>query len=335
MQEVHLKGVNMAKIALWNITQSGPEKLREASIDLEKQLEDWIEKDLSLLQNGLRIVGRQITVEGGRLDLLALDPLGRWVVIELKAGVMFSDVIGQIMHYAASIAQMPYEELENKINAYLKTKNLEFKTVLNELGIEEKTLKSQGEREVLMMLVGTGGSEGLKGTLDYFSNKFKFPISLISFDMFASDEGIRILTRELTDRDIPQLEFEQKSREKYSIENIVSIADQSGIGPVFCLLLETAEKNGLFARPYANSIMFTPPQRHDRMLFTVWAKKRANNIVKTYIGSDVFAEFFPISEEKAISILGPIGWRDMAEKDISSFIESLNKLFEQIKEIKE
>ena len=40
----------------------------------ERHLEEWIEKDPALLQGGLAIVGRQIVLEGGRLDLLALDP---------------------------------------------------------------------------------------------------------------------------------------------------------------------------------------------------------------------------------------------------------------------
>jgi Holliday junction resolvase-like predicted endonuclease len=164
----------MANIALWKIAQQGPEKLRMGAINLEKDLEDWIENDPSLLQCGLRIVGRQVGVEGGRLDLLALDPLGRWVVIELKAGSMFSDVIGQTMYYASSIAKMPYEQLRNKIEAYLTPKGVELSSVLDELRINEKTLRSQDQREVLMILVGAGSSEGLRGTLDYFSTKIWF-----------------------------------------------------------------------------------------------------------------------------------------------------------------
>ena len=65
----------MANIGLWRIGEDrNPEKLSEGEIPLEQQLEGWIEVDPSLLQTGLTIIGRQIRIVGGRLDLLAVDP---------------------------------------------------------------------------------------------------------------------------------------------------------------------------------------------------------------------------------------------------------------------
>ncbi len=54
-----------------------PIPVPETSIDLEQHLETWIENDPALVQAGLEIVGRQMAIDGGRLDLLAIDPLGR------------------------------------------------------------------------------------------------------------------------------------------------------------------------------------------------------------------------------------------------------------------
>jgi len=324
----------MSKIGLWKITPSGPVKLIEGSIDLEKQLEEWIERDPSLLQHGLRIVGRQVSVEGGRLDLLAIDPMRRWVVIEIKSGPIYSDVIGQVMSYASSIARMSDEELESKISAYLKAKGLDFKTIMTETKSDEKSLRSKEGRDVIMMLVGRGEGEGLKDTLSYFSGKYRIPISLISFDVFSADKKVRILTRELTDRDFPNVETEEKKTQKYSIENVCTIADRAGIGNAFRKLLEAAQKNELYPRPYARSIMYTPPQRHDRMLFTVWVNEKSKNKIDAYIGSDVFAEFYPISEKEAKSIFGPIGSREMTERDVIELIDRLNGFFDGIKEPK-
>ena len=87
----------MGKFKLWQVGEGIPLKLEESNVGLEKNLEGWIETDPSLLPGELEIISRQMRVEGGRLDLLALDPLGRYIVIEVKAGPLFTDVISQAM----------------------------------------------------------------------------------------------------------------------------------------------------------------------------------------------------------------------------------------------
>ena len=74
----------MNAIGLWQIAEAGPARLVVASVAAERDLEDWIERDPALLERGLVIVGRQLRLEGGPLDLLTLDPQGRWVLIEIK-----------------------------------------------------------------------------------------------------------------------------------------------------------------------------------------------------------------------------------------------------------
>jgi len=68
----------------------------------EKQLEDFICKhpEYSLWQ-GVEIIGRQIAVEHGRLDILAWD--GRVLVIELKARALEEKDIGQVLRYRRDV----------------------------------------------------------------------------------------------------------------------------------------------------------------------------------------------------------------------------------------
>ncbi|MGQ0670450.1 MAG: hypothetical protein ACT4PO_12370 [Actinomycetota bacterium] len=64
----------MTTVAIWQVADSGPRRLPSAALDLEAQLEGWIDQDPDLVQFGLRILGRQVRVDTGLLDLLALDP---------------------------------------------------------------------------------------------------------------------------------------------------------------------------------------------------------------------------------------------------------------------
>ena len=57
--------------------------LPKQPLDREERLEEWIERDSSLLGLDLLIIGRQVvTPFGGRIDLLALDAQGDLIIIE-------------------------------------------------------------------------------------------------------------------------------------------------------------------------------------------------------------------------------------------------------------
>ena len=58
---------------LWNISGEQLVPLDKAALDLEKRLENWIEKDISLIGIDALIIGRQVhTGYGGYIDLLAI-----------------------------------------------------------------------------------------------------------------------------------------------------------------------------------------------------------------------------------------------------------------------
>ena len=83
----------MANLAAWSTDAQHdkgsaqppqPRRLERSQIELEQHLEDWIAKDVTLIGEGYALVGRQVTIDDGRLDLLAIDSQDRWVVIEIK-----------------------------------------------------------------------------------------------------------------------------------------------------------------------------------------------------------------------------------------------------------
>lgn len=67
----------------------------------ERLLEDFFEKNISKIEVGLKLIknGRQYVTDIGRIDLLAIDSEGRFVVIELKKDKLEDKVMGQTLRY--------------------------------------------------------------------------------------------------------------------------------------------------------------------------------------------------------------------------------------------
>ena len=317
----------MSQIGLWHITDEGPKKLKPSGIDLEKNLENWIEHDPSLLQSGLTIVGRQIKVEGGQLDLLALDAEGQWVVIEIKSEAVRRKTIAQALDYASCIAAMPYDELERKVNTYLTKRMEEEHRPLAELLEERRDEDDAADEigEIKIFVVGTDRALGLERMAEYLSQNYHLPINVVSYRVFEIDGGQRILARQLTDLEITPPA--RPKRPRMSVDDICALADRAGLGKVFQTILEAAQRHDIYPRPYKQSIMYTPPSNRTRTLFTVRARPRADGLLRVYVESAAFAEFYPVTEETATEILGSSGWHMMSPSEVDNFVENLDRLF--------
>lgn len=312
----------MRQILLWQVTDDGPTRLTRGGIDLERHLEDWIERDPGLLQTGLTILGRQVSVEAGALDLLALDPQGRWVVIEIKRGAVRRETVAQALDYAACVATMPYHELSQRLGDYLRQHDTSLEALLEERAAEEDA--DSDERDVTMYLVGTGKDPSLDRMVEYLS-AFEVPINVVSYDVFQLEGGQQVLVRELT-----EAEAKPPSRARVSVEQISRMADRAGIGERFRKILESSQRHDLFPRAYKQSIMYTPPSNRARMLFTVWAWTRADGSLRVYVGPEAFAEFYPVTADQVASLLGPDGLYWMGDSAVDQFVANLDRLFEII-----
>jgi len=110
---------------IWKITPKGPIKVSETKPKdeklLEEHLEDWIVADPSLLGEPLLIIGRQVMIPDvrDRLDILALDPQGNAVIIELKRGSLKDPVDMQALRYASYISRWQFDDFENQARTHI------------------------------------------------------------------------------------------------------------------------------------------------------------------------------------------------------------------------
>jgi RecB family endonuclease NucS len=84
----------------------------DTSLSLERDLERILLNDLSVIEEGPKLfregelVGVQLdTGIVGRLDILAIDKQGKYVVIEIKAGEASDRVCGQILRYMGWVSK--------------------------------------------------------------------------------------------------------------------------------------------------------------------------------------------------------------------------------------
>jgi RecB family endonuclease NucS len=110
----------MQQVRLWEITVG--RKLLEIPAryaSLEEWIEDWLADDISVLDPGLLIIGRQVrTGFGGAIDLLCMDADGNLVVVELKRGQTPRGVTSQALEYASWVKGLGYEDITGIAESY-------------------------------------------------------------------------------------------------------------------------------------------------------------------------------------------------------------------------
>ena len=87
------------------------ETAEEQSFAFESDLRDFLANNLHTLEPGLRLYeeggrrGVEFAIDGGRIDLLAIDRSGRPVVIELKLSRGRNQTLGQLLYYMGWVDQ--------------------------------------------------------------------------------------------------------------------------------------------------------------------------------------------------------------------------------------
>jgi hypothetical protein len=99
------------ELGIWRIDGT-PERVPFSALQTEKKLEDVLNSDLSVLDPGLLLVGRQVLTAFGKfIDLLAIDAEGDLVVIELKREQTPRDVVAQVLDYASWVRSLGAESV--------------------------------------------------------------------------------------------------------------------------------------------------------------------------------------------------------------------------------
>jgi len=310
------------RVAAWVIASEGPSRLTPSAVAAERDLETWIENDPALVAEGLRIVARQLQVEGGRLDLLGVDPRGRLVLVEIKRGTLYRETVAQALDYASSIASMPIETLRDAIKMYVEKdgRSLADPQIAGVLAASE----TESNREVAVVVVGTGRDASLHRLTGFLSGSYGVPIQVVTFEVFDV-AGQQVLIREITDSDVGD-EAVSPATASEKMEAVFARANSAGCGEQFQVLYDAAVQNGLYARAYKQAIMYTPPTNKTKMLFTTWTHSN-DSATTLWVSPCAFAEFYNVTVEEATERLGEDGYHTIkSTEDARQFAASLDAL---------
>lgn len=266
----------------YEIVSGSPKKLEVISIDLEKSLEDWIEKDPELLEPRLAVIARQLETDGGTLDLLCLDESGRLVVVEVKRGDAYRDALAQVLDYAACIAALDYEALERMVNENRKKRGLEGKLEdrLKELlGNEAAAEWTPDAADTRIMLAGAGADASLRRIVDHLTARYAVPVNGVFLDVSKTQSGSIILVRSAV---VADDETAQRGRTRgrggITTSELLGDADKNGVrGFVEPVLAALESSTGQTARPERKGRCWTVASRNDGRVVVAWLYPYTDN----------------------------------------------------------
>ena len=203
-------------MGLWKIASTGPEKVEETHIKdeklLEEHLEDWICSDPSILNEQLLMIGRQVIIPDAkdRLDLLAVDPKGNGVIIELKRGKLKDPVDMQCLRYASYISKWGFEDFENvarnfsgKVGDPEYNFNAEYESFCRDAGVDEIPDMNINQR---LIIVGSSVKDKL-GNVALWLLEHGVDIKVI--EVHAYKEGDSLFTEPTTVVPLPVSSFKK------------------------------------------------------------------------------------------------------------------------------
>ena len=179
------------EIRLWRI---GPDdslqEIERAPLDLETRLQEWLARDISVLDPELLVIGREVQTDfGDRIDLLCIDPVGDLVVIELKRDKTSREAVAQLLDYGSWVDDLPHARVTSIADEYLQQNSRKgFETVFRERFGTDVPETLNGEHRLLV--VGSRLDDKAERIVKYLSDRHGVNINAATFQYFpASDEA--------------------------------------------------------------------------------------------------------------------------------------------------
>lgn len=299
-----------SEIRLWKIQNGNQLKAMENSkLDLEEHLEEWIEKDISMLSNDFLVIGRQVPTDfGGAIDLLCMNRVGDLVIVELKRDKTPREISAQVLDYASWVKELSNDEITNIGDSYLRS--------LGQGSLEEafrqkfdSSLPDVLNESHTMLIAAMKIDPSSERIIKYLSESYGTKINAVTFQYFKEEAGNEYIARTfLITPNIPGITEPRgnttKRKPNLSLEELQEKANENGVGIYYRDLTAILEKC-LTKIPTRSSLAFYGSLKNGKgVIFSlIPTKSNQEEGLKFQIYIYRFMEYFGTDKETVLSML--------------------------------
>lgn len=224
------------EVRLWKIEAGDNlEEIPRSRLDLETRLEAWLERDVSKLDPGLLVIGRQVQTDfGGVIDLLCLNRAGDVVVVELKRDKTPREITAQTLDYGSWVKDLPNERITAMAEDYLGRGKFE-EAFTRRFGAELPETLNENHRLLIVASEIDASSERI---IKYLSDTYGVNINAATFQYFKAPDGSELLARVFL-LEPAQVELQSrakgnsKRRPNLTYGDLETIAEEKGVGGLY------------------------------------------------------------------------------------------------------
>lgn len=302
-----------AEIKLWHIADDTLNPIDSSSLDLESRLEEWLRKDVGLVNDDLLVIGQQVlTAHTGSIDLLAMDADGNLVILELKKNKTPRDVVAQTLDYASWVKTLTHEDVDRIAAKFLGGDDALEQAFMKKFGTDLPEVVNEKHR---MYIVASALDPSTERILEYLSETYGVDINFASFNYFKTAEGVEFVGRSmLIDEEVAQARAAtgsgSRQKPKATEEELREIAHNNGVGALWDKAF-----NGL--RPLVNTTETSrttialkvrlESRSHSQLAFSLipdWSSAEGGLAIRMNDGN--ISEYFGVSADDIVKVCGPI-----------------------------
>ena len=214
-----------SEIKLWQLHEGKLQDVNDsfAAAHPEKELEDLIEKNSTLLGDDLLVIDRQRELRGvGIFDLLCIDATGKFVIVELKRDQTPREAVAQALHYASWLDAVDETEILGNVREYLgKPLDVAFENRFNR---QLPELDLHNHRIILAAPRLDGPAEQI---VNYLNERHGVDINAVFFSYARLKEGQEIIARTVLVPD--ETQQVRVGRRAPSVAELLQMAEQRQI----------------------------------------------------------------------------------------------------------